>query len=1164
MPPATYVSKFLSPSSNNNISSNGNSNSNSNSNKSHSVRRSLKRKSIGGVSTRVVACGKDKGEFKKPDLRPHYPSFGTMGLIQPPTTATQSYSHGSPITMDTSNMDDRRDSLQDPPEPGQHGYHPVYGLRKSQSMGKSSGAAGGSGGKGPFSNAGVPPRMAFSPSPSKPPALFLDPNLPAPPPICTNSSLSMNRDSPTTTTTTSGSTPSTVNTAYSIPFGYDGMGVAPLSVVTKSFGAGSSGAGGQSTGASTPPVGEPLRESSSTARFKELIKRNVGLSASTAYPNPVAATASTNSSPIVGGTGLLTAPNGGPKTTSASTGAIGDLVSGYEQPSSMFSVSRMTGRKKKLTKKQLSDNGSPLSDEEDMPLSMRDPKQRKKQKKLQQQEQQQLLPEPSVRHHRLVASQALRDARESNLDHNVLIVELEPLPTKFVEAITGLSGGSPMTATFPSTKTSTMQSSTSVAAANLMMFPLLPMMANIIPSSTMASGTGSIASSSVYSSIQQQQQQQQRYQSSTWRSPRPLRVNGVNPLSERNFLFKSYQNSKFQGHYAFRIHGDQLEFGKLPSSFEQACSQYFREVDIAYRLLEKQAKGWRDLRKEALAKREKLEEKYWQRMAKYERRGPASSTSRDRSQERRDQEQKQEQKEKERSWETPSSQGEDYERSNNSCSFPSRSTSRTGTRSRSSSVSQLETGSTSSLPTFGMTKDESSSSSTELLLDRHPLLDSENRLTQSPTISNNISQEDFRQFPFGSNLHRSNSTGNGGGQVRGYSEPVHPQEPLLMLDDEVQDINNPSPEPYWDIENFLDDHNLPLWRQKELREEQLMQWAMDDDYWQKVECEHSIEAQEAQHGLELGLLELIKSVEYELFDSINQVEILNENRDAAFFSIANACRTNVMYLESPSLKLKYEFLNWIAISLMDHGEPDLQEEARREAAMDAFLKPGTLDLKSFELDNRLDEQVKCQGKTEKDLLLDLTKTRLSLLNEKMRQKREETMETMKQLEDVLSQLDNLDESAKNLSTTLLGAIESHEVQTALQPSPATGLTLAQTVDSKIKDVNERIVVCARIMGAARFNLNRLKYEIELEQRSIRLFRQYKIAIAIVSISVLTFFWLLYHRRHTAATAASALASAHSVTGSQSTPGFTLGSPSFSLARIVFGGGGGEPLHQHPV
>lgn len=37
------------------------------------------------------------------------------------------------------------------------------------------------------------------------------------------------------------------------------------------------------------------------------------------------------------------------------------------------------------------------------------------------------------------------------------------------------------------------------------------------------------------------------------------------------------------------------------------------------------------------------------------------------------------------------------------------------------------------------------------------------------------------------------------------------------------------------------------------------------------------------------------------------------------FSIANASKTNVMWLESPSLKLKYEFLNWIAISLIDHG-----------------------------------------------------------------------------------------------------------------------------------------------------------------------------------------------------------------------------------------------------
>ncbi|KAG0077055.1 hypothetical protein BGZ90_007808 [Linnemannia elongata] len=160
------------------------------------------------------------------------------------------------------------------------------------------------------------------------------------------------------------------------------------------------------------------------------------------------------------------------------------------------------------------------------------------------------------------------------------------------------------------------------------------------------------------------------------------------------------------------------------------------------------------------------------------------------------------------------------------------------------------------------------------------------------------------------------------------------------------------------------------------------------------------------------------------------------------------------------------------------------------------------------------------------------------------------METMKSLEDVLAQLDNLDESAKKLSTTLLRAIENDEVQLALQPSPATGLTLAETVDGKIKDVNERIVVCARIMGAARFNLNRLKYEIELEQRSIRLFRQYKIAIAIVTVSILLLFWLLYNRRRAAAAAAAAAQEA-----AKATQGFTYWSP-FSLFSSRDG-------HQHP-
>ncbi|KAF8946534.1 hypothetical protein BGZ47_000264 [Haplosporangium gracile] len=1285
MPPATYVSKFMTSSALNNntnpfVSTNpfinpsssggGSSSSGGNINKSHLVRRSSKRKSIGGVSFKVgvgpgisptsaltaqiaaaaakgtnansannnvklsardssetnnssagngtIISGKGKGSgFKKPDLRPYYSSFGTMGLIQPPTTSQRSLSFGDPGTIstaETGTMDDSQNILQDPPEPGQHGYHPVYGLRKSQSVGKSSGTAGGSGGsgsgggkkgfatrlrklrhrrdsrdsarEGPFNNAGAPPRMAFSLSPSKPLPHFLDPTLPPPPPIHTNSGVSINKDSPTTT---GSSIPTTANITYSIPFGCSGMGVAPLSVVTKSSGIGpspSSSAGGQSTGASTPLTGEPLRESSSTARFKEMIKRNVGLSTPTtttqnSVPGTEGVSASTNSSPTVGATGSLMALNSGSKVASMSTGAIGDLLSGDEQPS-MFSVSRMTGRKKKLTKKASNDGGSPLSDEEDIPLSMRDSKRKGQQIS------------PSSRHHRFmphlhrhhhhhnqqqlypqlpgqgqgvrpnqpiapkVASQALREAQDSNLDPNVLLAELEPLPTKFVEAMTGLSCDSPRDATLLPSAASTMQSATSVAAANLMMFPLIPMMASIIPSSSMGSGTGLIHSS-VFASAQQEKQQQQTpprgnnmtsrsatFASLAQQAPRcPFHVAGAHPLSECNFLFKSYQNSKFQGHYAFRIHGDQLEFGKLPAGFEQACSQYFREVDVSFRFLEKKAKDSRDLRKEALVKREKMQERY-QRQAARSEAGSIDNRSCGASQDQL----KQDPTKEKILRETPSSLT-GYDSTIGSSGMPSRSSSRAGSRSRSNSVSQIETRSSSSLLLpFGVTKDDPkqpqpihADSIRRFLLDRHPLLGNENVLPQSPVMSVNNSQEDLGQFfdtttattnDVNKQHHRSNSAG--GGRARGYSEPAHPNE-LLLLDDEVNNINDPpivTGAYYIELDDLLVEdvdyyRNLPAWRQRELREQRKLQWAVDDDYWQKVECRHSIEARAAQYGLEMYLLELVKSVDYESFDSLHQIEIFNENRDAALFSIANASRTNVMWLESPSLKLKYKFLNWIAISLMDHEEPNLQEEVRREAAVDNLLKPGLIDLKT-DLDINPEEEQRCHDKTEKDLLLDLTEIRLSLLEKNLRTKREETIESMKSLEDILAQLDNLDESAKKLSTALFRAIENDEVQSALQPSPVTGLTLAETVDSKIKDVNERIVVCARIMGAARFNLNRLKYEIELEQRSIRLFRQYKIAITIVTVLILLFFWLIYNRRHAADAAAAAAAEAAKTKG----------------------------------
>lgn len=58
-------------------------------------------------------------------------------------------------------------------------------------------------------------------------------------------------------------------------------------------------------------------------------------------------------------------------------------------------------------------------------------------------------------------------------------------------------------------------------------------------------------------------------------------------------------------------------------------------------------------------------------------------------------------------------------------------------------------------------------------------------------------------------------------------------------------------------------------------------------------------------------------------------------------------------------------------------------------------------------------------------------------------------------------------------TAMIRAIDSQEIQLALQPSPSTGLTLAETVEWKLRDVNDRIVICTRIMGQARFNVRTL-------------------------------------------------------------------------------------------
>ena len=57
-------------------------------------------------------------------------------------------------------------------------------------------------------------------------------------------------------------------------------------------------------------------------------------------------------------------------------------------------------------------------------------------------------------------------------------------------------------------------------------------------------------------------------------------------------------------------------------------------------------------------------------------------------------------------------------------------------------------------------------------------------------------------------------------------------------------------------------------------------------------------------------------------------------------------------------------------------------------------------------------------------------------------------------------------------TDMIRAIDNQEVQLALRPSMTTGWTLAETVEWKLRDVNDRIVVCTRIMFAAKDNVRK--------------------------------------------------------------------------------------------
>ncbi|KAF9975890.1 hypothetical protein BGZ73_000288 [Actinomortierella ambigua] len=307
------------------------------------------------------------------------------------------------------------------------------------------------------------------------------------------------------------------------------------------------------------------------------------------------------------------------------------------------------------------------------------------------------------------------------------------------------------------------------------------------------------------------------------------------------------------------------------------------------------------------------------------------------------------------------------------------------------------------------------------------------------------------------------------------------------------------------------EHRRRMVRQQRMAEEML---------WQQRERTLCQEAKQATYGLDLFLWEILKNVEYDKFENVADVAIANENRDSTLFSIVNGDRTNLMWLESPSAKLKQEFLNWIAVALMDYsGEPE--PEGFEQTSL--YCRQHCAESLARWIEHQSSSDLGHKEHGPIDLLLDMTSLKVTELETALTTRRQGCERAMREMDDCLRKLDELDRQAEKLKHVVLDAVGSQEVQKALQPAPNTDKTLAQTVEAKLNDVNERIVFVTKVMVSARYDLNRLRYEIELEHRSIRLFRQYKIVIAVVTIAALLCLWYLYYQRSVAMHAGPAAA-----------------------------------------
>ncbi|KAG0026806.1 hypothetical protein BGZ81_006085 [Podila clonocystis] len=1143
-------------------------------------------KSVSALTTLLAAEKAHRSPTKKqrPAIQPYYHAFGNMGALYPtrslssnaiPTTTARRDSSTSSVvgsiaespseSTNSQVASSPHDSDHQDPNHFHHFHRPhFHGLSKSLSMGKT-GKTGFSARlknlrqkHGPMSqeeftsgesDSECMQDASLDSAANAPRRKIFDPTLP-PPPMRLNSSASnssLNTLQPPHTPT------------IGTPYGYGGMGVAPLSISTKFIGT-SPGHHSASATDLTALRDKNLPRDSSTARLKGMLKRNVGLS------SPALSTASLNS----------------PQATTMGAGDVLDDLQPYQN---RFSVSRLTGRTKRreLSRSRASGDDSrgttlATSDDDDPPLTIPSRQHRYRhlfhrhdrlsaqrgtdgigEKNASREEHIGNIYVPSV-------SQALQEARAVNNDPNLLLAELEPLPPKFVLAYATLKRKS--SSPVPSVDTSIAAAGPGSMANKIISIPPLPVLMYAMP--TVAPGSGYVVggqggvpggrgSPGQKSAVTTTTTVTSGGVSSPSSVLRSAAVRGLvvpekpvepTPLCTKAFLFKSYQNSRPQGHYLFRIVQDRVEYGKLPVTKESCCSQYFRQADVTYRSLEKKYKLSKAAKHEMLVQHQQ-EWAERQRLSREESFQPSRATL--------DKNMTTVSEPVARRTSVVAFEGyetDDDHATTSTTTMTAKTTSSRATihgesrgkEEKSSYVqeSSLQPGSVRVLlsgraDSKGLSHDPEIDAlfSTRQGLDTTQEANPEpgparvllsgrgdsKAMTQSPVLDTPSLAQQGPDDVDDTREGRKDSDPVTERSLTPELPPTPPPELTLTSPPEISlapplppELSltpplgiTPSPplstplstsEPRLSYVPPKKDSvtKLPILTYEQVWQEAQMQ-AVDDAYWYRLERDRCLEAAEVLYGLDLYLSEIAHHVEYERFETVAQTDILNENRDTTLFTIANGDRTNVMWLESPSLKLKNEFMSWFTIALMGRGEPEVACALADEPGkthLDTLVESSTEPPTKGELKQR-----------DGDTLIDLTTVQLTLLEKQIAEKRQQICDEIKQIEDALDHLDNLDMRTKSTATAMLNAIESQEVQMALQPSLTTGLTLAETVVLKLKEVDDRIVACTKIMRAARFNLNRLRYEIELEQRSIRHFRHYKIMIAVATLVVLTAVWVLF-------------------------------------------------------